>query len=259
MRPGLVGGGLGAVVIALVAMFFGVDPSVVLQNGGQQQPVEQPGAPPANDAASQFVAKVLATTETTWAEEFQEMGRTYEDPTLVLYSGMTQTACGAGQAAMGPFYCPVDRKVYIDLSFYDELKQRFQAPGDFAQAYVIAHEVGHHVQNLLGISEQAQAAERAAGSRADANEISVRVELQADCFAGVWGHDNQEILDAGDVQEALTAASAIGDDKLQQQSQGRIVPESFTHGTSEQRMHWFQQGFQSGDPNACDTFGATTL
>jgi predicted metalloprotease len=259
MRPGVVGGGLGAVVIALVAMFFGVDPSVILQNGGQQQPVEQQGAPPGNDAESQFVAKVLATTETTWTEEFQKMGRTYQDPTLVLYSGMTPSACGTGQAAMGPFYCPLDRKVYIDLSFYDELKQRFQAPGDFAQAYVIAHEVGHHVQNLLGISERAQQAEQAAGSRAGANEISVRVELQADCFAGVWGHDNQEILDPGDVQEALTAASAIGDDKLQQQSQGRIVPESFTHGTSEQRMHWFQQGFQSGDPNACDTFGAATL
>jgi predicted metalloprotease len=251
MGRGLVGGGRGAVVIAIVAMFFGVDPSVILQNGEQAAPTEQIGDSTASDAGKVFVEKVLATTETTWAEQFQRMGRTYQDPTLVLFSGMVQSACGTGQAAMGPFYCPLDGKVYIDLSFYDELRQRFQAPGDFAQAYVIAHEVGHHVQNLLGISEQVHQAEQAAGSRAEANALSVKLELQADCLAGVWGHDNQQILDPGDVEEALTAASAIGDDRLQREARGTVVPESFTHGTSEQRMSAFQQGFQSGNPAAC--------
>ena len=259
MGRGLVGGGLGAVVIALVAMFLGVDPSVVLQNGEQEAPPSQAGAPAENDAQKQFVEKVLATTETTWDEEFQQMGRSYQYPTLVLFSGLVQSACGTGQAAMGPFYCPNDGKVYIDLSFYDDLQRRFQAPGDFAQAYVIAHEVGHHVQNLLGISDQVHQAEQAAGSRADANALSVRLELQADCFAGIWGHDNQQILDPGDVEEALTAASAIGDDRLQKESQGQVVPESFTHGTSAQRMHWFQEGFQSGDVRVCDTFNAQSL
>lgn len=255
MRPGLMGGGLGAVVIALVAMFFGVDPSVVLQDSASAPPPEA-GAAPTNDAQKQFVEKVLATTETTWGEKFQEMGRSYSEPTLVLFTGAVQSACGTGQAAMGPFYCPMDQRVYIDLSFYDDLQRRFQAPGDFAQAYVIAHEVGHHVQKLLGVSDEVHRAEQAAGSRADANALSVKLELQADCFAGVWGHDNQQLLDPGDVQEALTAASAIGDDRLQQQGQGRVVPESFTHGTSAQRMHWFQAGFQSGDMSACNTFEA---
>jgi predicted metalloprotease len=255
MGRGLVGGGLGAVVIAIVAMFLGVDPSVILQNGAPEEAPQQAGAPAVNDAQKEFVEKVLATTETTWNDQFQRMGRSYQDPMLVLFSGMVQSACGTGQSAMGPFYCPMDEKVYIDLSFYDELQRRFHAPGDFAQAYVIAHEVGHHVQKLLGISDEVHQAEQAAGSRADANALSVRLELQADCFAGVWGHDNQQLLDPGDVEEALTAASAIGDDRLQQQSQGQIVPESFTHGTSEQRMQWFQAGFRSGDVKSCDTFG----
>ena len=259
-RGVMVGGGLGTVVIALIAMFLGVDPSAVLQGGGaataptQQQPA---GPPPADDAQARFVSQVLASTEDTWSAVFQQMGRTYQPAPLVLFDGMVQSACGTAQAAMGPFYCPRDAKVYIDLSFYDELQQRFNAPGDFAQAYVIAHEVGHHVQDLLGISDQVEREERAQGGGAGAGGLSVRLELQADCFAGVWGNRAQRssiALDPGDIEEALGAASAIGDDRLQKQTQGRIVPDSFTHGTSAQRVRWFRRGFDSGDPEQCDTF-----
>jgi uncharacterized protein len=254
------GGGLGALVLGLLYMLLGGNPGDV--NGGQPAPPgSNAGAPtaPANDADSRFVSQVLRSTELTWTDIFQKMGRQYQDPHLVLFSGVSPTGCGMGQAAMGPFYCPRDEKVYIDLSFYQEMEQRFHAPGDFARAYVIAHEVGHHVQNLMGISQQVEQAQQAASSRAEANAYSVRLELQADCFAGVWAnHARQrgEIeINEADVQTAITAASAIGDDKLQQEAQGRVVPDSFTHGSSAQRVHWLQRGLDSGDPRQCDTFG----
>lgn len=256
--------GVGTIVLALVAMYFGVDPSVVLNSGltGGSVAVEAPaGAPPANDAEARFVSMVLADTETTWQTIFQQGGGRYVEPKLVLFTGATRTACGMGQAAMGPFYCPGDQKVYIDLAFYDELRTRFRAPGDFAQAYVIAHEVGHHVQNLLGISGKVQEA-RQRLSEAEGNQLSVRLELQADCFSGVWAHHAdraRQILEAGDVEEALGAAAAIGDDRLQKQAQGYAVPDSFTHGSSAQRVRWFKQGLGSGDLKSCDTFSARTL
>ncbi|HEX8907422.1 MAG TPA: neutral zinc metallopeptidase [Longimicrobiaceae bacterium] len=254
------GGGLGALVLGLLYMLLGGNPGDVDQ---QPQPAPTNAGAPAqqNDARSQFVSQVLRSTELTWGDLFQKMGRQYQDPHLVLYSGAYPSACGMGQAAMGPFYCPRDAKVYLDMSFFDELDQRFRAPGQFADAYVIAHEVGHHVQNLLGISEQVQQAEQAASSRAEANQYSVRLELQADCFAGVWAaHARQRgelVLEPGDVESALTAASAIGDDKLQEEAQGRVVPDSFTHGSSAQRVEWLQRGLQSGDPRQCDTFGGS--
>jgi predicted metalloprotease len=208
-----------------------------------------------------FVSMVLADTEDTWVELFQRAGRQYEYPKLVLYSGAIGSACGLGQAAMGPFYCPADQKVYIDLAFYAELKSRFQAPGDFAQAYVIAHEIGHHVQNLLGISDKVhRAMERA--DRAQANELSVRLELQADCFAGVWAHHAdraRQVLEQGDIEEGLNAASAIGDDRLQKQARGTVSPDSFTHGSSAQRVRWFKRGIESGDIKQCNTFQAQQL
>jgi predicted metalloprotease len=259
----IVGGGIGTIVLALVVYFLGGDPSVVINNAPQQRaPARPQGDAGQNDQAKDFIAGVLADTEKTWNEIFaQRMKQDYPEPTLVLFTDATRSGCGVGQAAMGPFYCPVDRKVYIDLAFYRDLAERFGAPGDFAQAYVIAHEVGHHVQNVLGISDQVrQAQER--GSREQGNAMSVRLELQADCFAGVWGHhaDKQrQVLEPGEVQEALQAASAIGDDRLQKQSQGRVVPESFTHGTSEQRVRWFRTGFDSGDMERCDTFRAPNL
>ncbi len=258
--------GIGTIVVALAASyFFGIDPSVILgfasnmenQSSGQVTSHK----PPANDEMARFVSKILASTESTWDPIFREGGSRYQEPKLVLFSGSTPTACGTGQSAMGPFYCPSDQKVYIDLSFYRDLKERFHAPGEFAQAYVIAHEVGHHVQNLLGISDKVHKAQQGA-SKARANALSVRVELQADCFAGVWGNRAdaaKHIIAPGEIQQALTAASAIGDDRLQQQSQGRIVPESFTHGSSEQRMRWFKRGMDSGDLRQCDTFKAATL
>jgi predicted metalloprotease len=256
--------GLGTIVIALVAMLLGVDPGVVLNMAGGpalEQQASSPSPAPAEDEAARFVTHVLGDTEDTWRTLFNQAGRHYEDPRLVLFSGSTPTACGMGQAAMGPFYCPADHKVYIDLSFYDDLKHRFQAPGDFAQAYVIAHEVGHHVQNLLGTAEKVHALRQRAGER-EANALSVRMELQADCFAGVWAHHAQasrQILEAGDLEEALNAASAIGDDRLQKQAQGYAVPDSFTHGTSSQRVRWFRKGMESGDPQACDAFSARNL
>lgn len=256
--------GLGTIVLALVAMYFGVDPSIVL-NQAVEAPApsatSRPAGPPANDAESKFIRHVLAETEDTWQQIFRQNGKQYTEPTLVLFSGATRTACGVGQAAMGPFYCPADQKVYIDLSFYQELKTRYRAPGDFAQAYVIAHEVGHHVQNLLGISGKVQAARERASER-EANALSVRLELQADCLAGVWAKNADAargILEAGDVEEALQAATAIGDDTLQKQAQGYAVPDSFTHGSAEQRMRWFKRGMASGQLASCNTFQAGSL
>jgi uncharacterized protein len=266
MRAG--GVGIGTIVLALAASyFFGIDPSTVIgiasqmQGGGQvaEVPAHQP---PADDESARFISKVLGSTERTWQAQFQQAGRQYEDPKLVLFTGATPTACGTGQTAMGPFYCPLDHKVYIDLAFYQELKSRFHAPGEFAQAYVIAHEVGHHVQNLLGISGKVHDAQQAATSEAQANALSVRLELQADCLAGVWAaqaNEARQILESGDVEQALTAASAIGDDTLQKQARGRIVPDAFTHGTSEQRVRWFKRGIDSGDMNQCNTFKAAQL
>ena len=256
--------GVGTIVLALVAMYFGVDPSVVLNIGQGLQQTESTEVQPISkdDPMAVFVAKVLGSTEQTWDKVFQQSGHQYTAPKLILFTGQTSTACGAGQAAMGPFYCPADQKVYIDLSFYQEMKNRFNAPGDFAQAYVIAHEVGHHIQNLMGTSEQVQRARQSARSEAEANQYSVRLELQADCYAGVWANHadgKNRILEAGDVEEAMTAAAAIGDDALQKQAQGYAVPDSFTHGTSQQRMRWFNQGLSAGDINQCNTFEAASL
>lgn len=256
--------GIGTIVLALVAMYFGVDPSVVLQMAEgppatqQQAPATRP---PVNDPQARFVAKVLGETEDTWSAIFQkDLNRQYVAPKLVLFRGATPTACGTGQSAMGPFYCPGDSKVYIDLAFFDELQNKFKAPGDFAQAYVIAHEVGHHVQHLLGISDQVDQLRRR--NPAQANALSVRVELQADCFAGLWAqraNAARNILEGGDVEEALAAATAIGDDRLQKQAQGYAVPDSFTHGSSAQRVRWFKRGLESGNIKQCDTFAASSL
>ena len=261
--------GLGTIAIALVASYFlGINPLTVLSmlSGGGMPAIEQSAPPPAHkppasDETAIFVSKVLASTEDTWNEVFRASGRQYEEPKLVLFSGVTPTACGTGQSAMGPFYCPGDQKVYIDLTFFRELKSRFKAPGEFAQAYVVAHEVAHHVQNQLGIADKVSQARQRAG-KAEANALSVRMELQADCLAGVWGKHTDTmkgVLEPGDLEAALNAASAIGDDRLQQQAQGRIVPESFTHGSSEQRVRWFKRGFESGDMNQCNTFKAAKL
>ena len=256
--------GIGTIAIALVAMYFGVDPSVVLNigNGLQQNAPVEARPIPADDQNAKFVAKVLASTEDTWGKLFEASGQKYLAPKLVLFTGQTPTACGSGRAAMGPFYCPDDHKVYIDLSFYQELKTRFHAPGDFAQAYVIAHEVGHHIQNLLGISDKVQQARQNARNEVKSNQLSVRLELQADCYAGVWAmhaDGTDRILEAGDVEEAMTAAAAIGDDALQKQAQGYAVPDSFTHGTSAQRMHWFNKGLSTGNIKQCDTFTSTSI
>ena len=258
--------GIGTLLIALaLGYFFGIDPRVILGIGDIASP---PGAsvpgerPPADDAAARFVSKILAETEDTWRQIFSEAGSRYQEPQLVLFSGATPTACGTGQSAMGPFYCPADRKIYIDLDFYRDLRERFRAPGEFAQAYVIAHEVGHHVQNLVGYSEKVQAARQRARSEAEANALSVRLELQADCYAGVWAKRTDTakgILEPGELEQALTAAAAIGDDRLQRQGRGVIVPETFTHGSSEQRVRWFRRGFESADLRQCDTFRAGGL
>ena len=258
--------GLGTVAIALVLSYFlGVSPTTVLNvlTGGGAVPVqEMPAQRPAEtDQMAKFVSTVLADTEDTWHALFRAQGTRYAEPKLVLFSGSTPTACGTGQSASGPFYCPGDQKIYIDLSFYRLMQQRFRVSGEFAQAYVIAHEVGHHVQHLMGISDKVDAARRRM-SQAQGNALSVRLELQADCFAGVWAyHANRarSILEAGDVEAALNAASAIGDDALQRQSQGHVVPDSFTHGTSAQRVRWFQRGIQSGQVTACNTFEAQQL
>jgi predicted metalloprotease len=264
------GGGLGMIVFALIAIFlFKQDPQRVLQQIEAQQPTTSIDTPltPEQQELGDFVTVVLGYTEDVWDRLFPEVSAvysgpaTYERPNLVLFTGQVQSACGGASAAMGPFYCPGDRKVYIDLSFYDELKRRFQAPGDFAQAYVIAHEVGHHVQNLLGISDRVHAM-RQRVSENEYNQLSVRLELQADYLAGVWAHHAEstfQILEHGDVEEGLDAASAIGDDNIQKQSQGYVVPESFTHGSAEQRVRWFRLGLQSGDPLAHNPFDAADL
>lgn len=258
--------GIGTIVIALLGSYFlGVNPMTIigLLSGGGSMPVQQQTAqpPPANDQMANFVATVLADTEDTWAPIFRANGATYIQPKLVLFTGRTPTACGTGESAAGPFYCPGDQKIYIDLAFYQTMRERFRVSSDFAQAYVIAHEVGHHVQHISGIMDKVEQTRRS-GSQKQANAISVQLELQADCFAGVWAHHADQarsILEDGDVESALKAASAIGDDALQKQAQGYVVPDSFTHGTSAQRMRWFQRGVQSGDLNACNTFAAQQL
>ena len=265
VHPAVIGGGLGGVILLILALYFGVDPSVILN----QNPSVNAGGPaatsPADEETRQFVSTVLAYTEDTWSDLFRQANKTYREPKLVLFTGAVESACGFAQAAMGPFYCPDDEKVYLDMSFFQELRNRFQAPGDFAQAYVIAHEIGHHVQNLLGISDKV-AALRQRANRTQANHASVMLELQADCFAGVWANHTErmqqsnmkDFLENGDIDEALRAASMIGDDRLQMQSQGYVVPESFTHGTAEQRSRWFKQGFQTGQMSGCNTFSGAT-
>jgi hypothetical protein len=265
---GVAGGGIGLVVIVLLALFFGVDPSLLLQGGPApgavpqepQQRVET-RAPSREDKMADFTAVVLGSTEDTWTELFARGGRTYRKPTLVLFTGAVQSACGFAQAAVGPFYCPADQKLYIDLAFYRDLQDRFRAPGDFAQAYVIAHEVGHHVQNLLGIAEKVQVAQQRAGQRGAA-ALSIRMELQADCLAGIWAaHANRskQILEPGDLEEGLNAAAAVGDDRIQMASRGYVSPESFTHGSAQQRVRWFRRGLETGDHKACDTFAVANL
>jgi uncharacterized protein len=256
--PVAAGGGLGTIVLVLLALYFGFDPSVVLQSDPSMPASEAPATSSRQDPEREFVAVVLADTEDTWRELFRRMNREYEDPKLVLFTASVQSACGMAGSAVGPFYCPADHKLYLDLDFFRALRTRFGAAGDFAQAYVIAHEVGHHVQTLLGISERVTASRRRA-DRAAANALSVRQELQADCLAGIWAHHadrTRQILEDGDLEEALRAASAIGDDRLQRQAEGRVVPESFTHGTSAQRVRWFRRGFDSGTLSQCDTFRA---
>jgi len=258
MRPGLVGGGITGIIITLIALYFGVDPGIVVNSN---DPVVDSSNAPVDDSARNFVSAVLGYTEDTWSGIFAESNQTYRPPKLVLFTGAVQSACGMGQSAMGPFYCSDDEKVYLDMSFFRDLQNRFRAPGDFAQAYVIAHEIGHHVQNLVGTSDQVQAFGRRSG-KAAANRASVALELQADCYAGIWANRTersqqsqmQQFLEAGDIEEALGAASAIGDDRLQMQAQGYVVPESFTHGTAEQRAQWFRTGMQTGSVSACNTF-----
>ncbi|MDZ4870108.1 MAG: neutral zinc metallopeptidase [Alphaproteobacteria bacterium] len=258
------GGGLGLVVIVVLALVFGVDPSQLISGmeGAGGPGAEQQSGPyqetPEEAQRSAFVRVVLADTEDVWKQVFTGAGQTYRLPTLVLFRGAVQSACGNAQSAMGPFYCPSDQKVYLDLSFYDDMAGKLGAKGDFAFAYVVAHEVGHHVQTLLGTSAQVQQ-QRARASEAEGNELSVRQELQADCYAGVWAHHTEKqkkVLEAGDIEEAMNAAAAVGDDRLQQRGQGYVVPESFTHGTSAQRAKWFNIGLKSGAPDQCDTFGA---
>ena len=260
--------GVGTIVIALLGgWIFGINPLTILGllSGGQPAQVQQQQGPaqrpPADDKMASFVSTVLADTEDVWTTVFTQGGARYQEPKLVLFRGATSTACGQGQAAMGPFYCPADQKVYIDLGFYETLKNQLGAPGEFAQAYVIAHEVGHHVQNLLGISEKVDS-QRGRVSQVQYNQLSVKLELQADCFAGVWANHAQtarKILENGDIEAAMNAAAKIGDDALQKQSQGRVVPDSFTHGTSAQRVRWFNNGLQNGSVKGCDTFSARTL
>jgi predicted metalloprotease len=269
---GLFKGGIGFVAFIVIALIFGADPMALLSSlaGGDTSSYTTPATQssrtaraPAADAETQFVSRVLKSTEDVWTSLFRDMGRQYVDPKLVLYRDATRTACGTGQSAMGPFYCPADERVYLDLGFFDDLASRFHAPGQFPQAYVIAHEVGHHVQNQLGITGKVEQM-RQSMSKRDANALSVRVELQADCFAGVWANRAEQksggkMIDDKDVDQALAAAAAIGDDRLQKQAQGRVVPDSFTHGSSAQRTRWFRIGLDSGDPRKCDTFRAQQL
>ena len=251
-------GRLILLVVVMVAGYYGVDLSPLLSEPTtQSQPQRQEMSQPAKDPLARFTSVMLASTEDAWGEIFQQSGSRYQAPKLVLYRGATRTGCGQGQSVMGPFYCPADRTVYIDLSFYQEMRDKLGADGDFAQGYVVAHEVGHHVQNLLGIERKMREQQQGL-SRAEQNKLSVKLELQADCFAGVWGHymEREQVLEHGDLEEALNAAQAIGDDRLQQQSQGRVIPDSFTHGSSAQRYDWFKRGFDSGKPASCNTFAA---
>lgn len=261
-RGGLVvGGGIGTVVIALIVMLLGGNPSDILNQTApdeSQTASQAPTEPQADDEAARFTRRVLASTEKVWTEVFAQNGAQYRKPVLVMYRGVTSSGCGTAQEAMGPFYCPLDQKVYIDLSFYDLLAERFQAPGEFAMAYVIAHEIGHHVQNQLGIMNKTDALRERLSQR-DYNKVSVRLELQADFFAGVWANHAQGqsfVLDANDVESAITAANAIGDDKIQEETQGRVVPDAFTHGSSAQRVYWFKKGLKTGDLNQGDTFNS---
>jgi predicted metalloprotease len=253
-------GGLGFLVIVVLYLLLGGDPAQLVEQmpagGPPSASVSTGPPPPGQEELVDFVSVVLADTEDTWNGIFASHGRRYEEPRLVLFTEAVQSACGMAGAAVGPFYCPADRQLYIDLSFYDELRRRFRAPGDFAQAYVIAHEVGHHVQNLLGVSSEVQAMQRRSG-QAEANALSVRLELQADCLAGIWAYHadrTRGLLETGDLEEALNAATAIGDDRIQREATGRVVPDSFTHGTSAQRVRWFRVGYETGDVDACDTF-----
>jgi predicted metalloprotease len=263
---GIAGGGIGAVVLVVVGLLFGVDPAVLMEiaggaGGGGSAGYSTSRPAPGEDKLADFVSVVLADTEDTWSATLGEAGREYRAPTLVLYSGAVRSACGLGQAAMGPFYCPADEKAYLDLAFFRDMERKLGAPGDFAQAYVIAHEIGHHVQNLLGTSGRVAGAQQRLDEAA-ANALSVRLELQADCFAGLWARRAEaarQIIEPGDIEEALAAASAVGDDRLQRRSQGYVVPESFTHGSSAQRMRWFKRGLDSGALGACDTFAADAL
>lgn len=256
-------GGLGLVAVVVISMFLGVDPTALLQIVGQntQSPsvsTRQNARPAANDEMRKFVAVVLAETENVWKDAFQKSGRTYKEPKLVLFSGAVKSACGAAGSAMGPFYCPADQKVYLDLVFFKELHSRFGAKGEFAQAYVIAHEVGHHVQTLLGITQKVSQLQ-ARASQSQKNKLSVMVELQADCLAGMWANladKNRHILEAGDIEEGLNAASAVGDDRIQKRTQGYVVPDGFTHGSSAERVGWFKRGFEQGNIQACNTFKA---
>lgn len=258
-----VGGGLGTVVIIILALLFGADPRQFLEQVPTDGSGEVQSSRPVNpeeEELKQFVSVVLAKSEDVWNDMFRQNGRQYREPTLVLFTGQVRSACGMAGSAVGPFYCPGDEKVYIDLSFYEELRRRFNAPGDFAQAYVIAHEVGHHVQNLLDITDRVDAMQRRVSER-EANQLSVRLELQADFFAGIFARhvQRQGILEAGDIEEALRAASAVGDDQIQRRTTGHVVPDSFTHGTSEQRIRWFRKGYETGDMRQGDTFSATSL
>ena len=266
MPRGMKGGGIGILLLALIGMYFGIDPALIL-NVGESLQESSPGPSSAYQPTAEekeladFVSVVLADTEDTWHAVFASANRTYAEPKLVLFSGAVKSACGFAQAAMGPFYCPADSKVYIDLSFYQDLKADLKSPGDFAHAYVIAHEVGHHVQNLLGISGKV-AAQRQRLPEVEYNKLSVKLELQADCLAGVWANHAdraRQVVEPGDIEEALNAASNIGDDRLQQRSQGHVTPDSFTHGSSEQRVKWFRRGFQTGKLNSCDTFGSEKI
>ncbi|HUS10512.1 MAG TPA: neutral zinc metallopeptidase, partial [Pyrinomonadaceae bacterium] len=259
-----IGGGLGGIVVLIIALLLGADPRQLLEQTRVDGPASgtetSRGVNPQEEELKQFSATVLASTEDVWADIFRQQGMSYRKPTLVLFTDQVRSACGNAGAAVGPFYCPGDEKLYLDLSFFNELQTRFRAPGDFAQAYVIAHEVGHHVQNLLGSMDKVDAA-RGRISEAQANELSVRLELQADFLAGVWAHYAQQkgILEAGDIEEALGAASAVGDDRLQREAQGHVIPDSFTHGTSEQRSRWFRKGLETGDIRQGDTFSARSL
>ncbi len=272
---GLKLGGIGTLVVVLGALYFGVDPRLVLSvldgGGGTEQSAPPSGTPSgaaptqtastANDDQKRFVSRILASTEDVWSAQFQHMGRTYQKPTLVLFTGGIRSGCGFAQTAVGPFYCPADHKVYLDMSFFQELQNKLGAGGDFARAYVIAHEIGHHVQSQLGIMDKVDQARSQLGEN-DRNALSVKVELQADCFAGVWGKqadDARHILETGDVEQGLNAAAAVGDDRLQKQATGSVEPDSFTHGSSAERVSWFKRGLSSGDIHQCDTFGATQL